>query len=280
MIYISDLDGTLLHNNVTLSSYARKTITSLLHRGFRFTIATARSVVSAKQILGSIPFQLPIVELNGASVTDYETQEHLLVNDIEPDIKEPLLNFLLEHNCPPFISGFNKQQDCVYYEQVINGAMAYYLQERTDAGDKRLTQVSDIRFGLQSQTVCFTVLQENPAPCDLQPLLHDAFGDQIASYRFDTPREPYYWLTIHAPKATKANGIRALLDQSNLSSEQLTVFGDNYNDLPMFDLADRAIAVSNARPEIRDAADIVIGSNDADSVVHFITDDINQQSNA
>ena len=272
MIYISDLDGTLLRNDTTLSPYSRETIINLLDQGLTFTIATARSIVSTKQILGPIPFQFPIIELNGAYITDYETQEHLVVHDIASEIKEPLLAFLLKHNCPPFISGFNGQKDCVYYEQVINGAMGYYHKERTDSGHKRLWQVSNIHEGLQGQTVCLTVLQENPAPCDLQPLLHDAFGDQITTYRFDTPGEPYYWLTIHAPNATKANGSRSLLKRHDLTSEPLTVFGDNYNDLPI-NLADRAIAVSNARPKVCDAADQVIGTNETDSVVRFITGD-------
>ncbi|MDP6037008.1 MAG: HAD hydrolase family protein, partial [Candidatus Latescibacteria bacterium] len=239
-----------------------------------FTVATARSVVSTKQILGPLPLQLPIVEFNGAYVTDYQTGKHLIAHDFPTDIKEALLSFLLKHNCPPFISGFDGQKDCLYYDQIVNEAMAYYRDERTQAGDKRLQKISDVKDGLSDQIVCFTVLQKNPVKTDIQSLLHKAFGNHIITYRFDSDiSEPYYWLAIHPPEATKANGILSLIDLQGLSSKQLTVFGDNLNDLPMFKIADRAIAVENALIEVRNAANQIIGPNETDSVIHFIANE-------
>ena len=43
--------------------------------------------------------------------------------------------------------------------------------------------------------------------------------------------------------------------------KHIVCFGDNYNDLPMFSVADEAYAVANAAPEVRRAATGVIGSN-------------------
>jgi hydroxymethylpyrimidine pyrophosphatase-like HAD family hydrolase len=51
------------------------------------------------------------------------------------------------------------------------------------------------------------------------------------------------------------------------------VFGDNINDLKMFQFADRAIAVGNAQPEAIRHADQVIGSNAEDAVVRYIQAD-------
>ena len=49
-----------------------------------------------------------------------------------------------------------------------------------------------------------------------------------------------------------------------------TVFGDNRNDLALFAAADEAIAVANAVPELRAAADRVIGANDDDGVALYL----------
>ena len=46
----------------------------------------------------------------------------------------------------------------------------------------------------------------------------------------------------------------------------MTVYGDNLNDLPMFEVADEAVAVANAMPEVIARADRVIGPNSASSV--------------
>ena len=51
------------------------------------------------------------------------------------------------------------------------------------------------------------------------------------------------------------------------------VFGDNLNDISMMKVADVAVAVENAYPEVKDVADIVIGRNIDDAVVNFIEKD-------
>ena len=79
-IYISDLDGTLLRDDATISPWSREKLTSLLNDGVNFTIASARSANSTKQILGDLPLTLPVIEINGAFITDYHTYKHLAIN--------------------------------------------------------------------------------------------------------------------------------------------------------------------------------------------------------
>lgn len=45
-LYISDLDGTLLDRETTLSRYSRDTLNALMDQGLLFTVASARSVAS------------------------------------------------------------------------------------------------------------------------------------------------------------------------------------------------------------------------------------------
>ena len=49
-------------------------------------------------------------------------------------------------------------------------------------------------------------------------------------------------------------------------ADRVVVYGDNLNDLPMFAVADEAVAVANARPQVLAAADRIIGRNTDDSV--------------
>ena len=55
-----------------------------------------------------------------------------------------------------------------------------------------------------------------------------------------------------------------------LQATELIVFGDSFNDAGMFTLADTAVAVANAAPEIKELADVVIGSNDENAVCEYI----------
>ena len=79
-----------------------------------------------------------------------------------------------------------------------------------------------------------------------------------------------WYLEIFSDRASKANGIRFLREKYGF--ERVVAFGDNLNDLSMFEAADVRIAVGNAREELKAAADLVIGDNRNDGVVRWLTD--------
>ena len=81
-----------------------------------------------------------------------------------------------------------------------------------------------------------------------------------------------YWLEICPKNATKAKAVLKLKER--LGCDKVVVFGDSLNDLPMFEIADVACAVSNAMDEVKNVSDVVIGSNEEDGVVNYILNDI------
>jgi len=269
-IYVSDLDGTLLLNNATLSDFAAENLTRLLNEELNFTIATARSVVSVKQILKYLPLKLPVIEFNGAFISDFETGRHLIINDISGDIKEEIFEHILQYNLTPFISSFNGNEDCLYYEQVANEGMEWYVNSRIRANDKRLRK-SILRETLAENVVCFTVVDKLDNLLELTNLLQEKYTNQIEVHLMENQYSPgWYWLTIHDCKATKDQAISILLKQYGFRLNDLTVFGDNTNDIKMFKLARNKIAVSNAKPELKKYATRIIGTNEEDSVVKYI----------
>ena len=55
-----------------------------------------------------------------------------------------------------------------------------------------------------------------------------------------------------------------------LGCDKLVVFGDNINDIPMFEVADECYATENAVPELKAIATGIISTNDDDGVAHWI----------
>ncbi len=275
-IYISDLDGTLLRNDATLSSYARDKLTELLGAGVNFTIASARSFTSLKMILGDIPFRLPIIEINGAFITDYHTGKHRVINEIEPEVAMRVFSYTREHDLMPFVVTFDGIEDCVYFQEIINGAMQWYHDDRRANSDKRLRHIDDITSAFKEDVISMNVMGAFDDVRHLADLLEKEFSDKLENFFFENPYSPgWWWLTIHEKKACKSIAIRELLELAGFESENLTVFGDNLNDVKMFKTAARAVAVANATDEIKQYANHVIGSNEEDSVVKFILQESN-----
>jgi len=81
-LYISDLDGTLLNNSAELSAYSKTTLQAMLADGLIFTVASARSVVAMQQMMAGLTLPLPVIEFNGAFISDLATGRHEVVNNI------------------------------------------------------------------------------------------------------------------------------------------------------------------------------------------------------
>ena len=85
-LYVSDLDGTLLRKNETISSYTIKTINTLTSSGLLFSYATARSLNTSKKVTEGLNTHFPLIIYNGAFVKDNVTEEILIANYFEDDI--------------------------------------------------------------------------------------------------------------------------------------------------------------------------------------------------
>ena len=273
-IYISDLDGTLLRNNATLSDFSRNTLSELLHDGLPFTVASARSVVSMRPMLAGLKLSLPIIEFNGAFISDLESGQHHIINHIERPIVEDLYQLILTFGCIPFISSFNGLEDCLYYSDIINQGMQWYLKDRLRANDKRLRSIKNLIDSFHDQIVCLVVIGQANTLASLEDAIKERYANYVETYFYENQYFPdWHWLTIHHHKASKDQAIRMVLKEFGLQNSELVVFGDQNNDIKMFQLADRAVAVANASAELKRYATHVIGSNQEDSVVKFIRDD-------
>ena len=270
-LYVSDLDGTLLTPTATLSTYTRNTLNRLLAAGLPFTVATSRSVSSVGPIFEDVSLPFPVIELNGAYITDLATGEHLFVNNIATDLATDVLALVQEHNIKPLISSYNGQDDHVYFSTDVNPGIQWYIDDAERNEDGRWHCCADLSNVLDEQVMRLTLIDTQTHLIKLAQVLETRFPNRLDMHLFENPYQPnWYWLTLQDQTATKANGIRELQSLHNLQNYALTVFGDHNNDISMFQLADVAVATANATPELRQHATEIIGHHSEDSVVKYL----------
>jgi Cof subfamily protein (haloacid dehalogenase superfamily) len=78
------------------------------------------------------------------------------------------------------------------------------------------------------------------------------------------------FIELGAPGVSKASGLRRLCAQLGIDTAGVAAFGDMPNDIPMLQLAGRGVAVANAHPDVLAAADEVTASNEDDGVARSI----------
>ncbi len=269
-LYVSDMDGTLLRTDGSLSPYSVRTLNRLIHDGMRFTVASARGCGPIRIALDGLRLALPVINQNGAFVSDLATGRHLAIHAMRPQVAHGLWSLLDRAGSRPFLMTFDGGLDRLYFNDSVlrNHGMRRFLEDRQRNQDPRLAHLDHLQDGLEDQVVCLTAIDPLPRIRHLEQAIRLRYGRSVASHSHE---EHGLWLlAIHDSCATKEQGIAHVLQGQNLPLPRLVVFGDQINDAGMFRMADEAYAVAGAVPDLAQHATAVIGSNDDDAVARWL----------
>lgn len=265
ILYVTDLDGTLLNTNERINSKSIETINRLVEKGMLFTYATARSLVSASVVTKGLSTNIPVIAYNGAFIFHPETGEVLSQESFSREEMKRVISVLDKYDVSPLVYAFIDNVEKVsWISEKENEGIKRYLSMRK--GDKRFRSVKTKEELYQGNMFYYTCIGEKSA---LQPI-YDIFSKD-ERYRCTLQQElyrPEYWCEIMPANATKAQAIKKLKKIWNC--DRVISFGDAINDIPMFEISDECYAVENAVEELKSMATGVIGSNENDGVAKWL----------
>jgi 5-amino-6-(5-phospho-D-ribitylamino)uracil phosphatase len=269
ILYISDLDGTLLQPDSTFPDDYKKRLNRLIDMGLRFTIATARNYDSVHPILKGLHLNLPVVLFNGVYLADFSTGNILQHSDfIKPEVVQSMLRLSLPQGIDPFIYTFGKKHQLYYLNAINPGSQAYV---KSLEGDGRLCQVPHFDFQDVEKISGFLLIDTYERLESIYKSLYEKHFDDLNLYfAEDVSMKGYFWLQAFHQEANKGNMVGILAQKMQVSLENVVVFGDYLNDIDMFRIAGHAIAMENALQEVKDSANEIIGSNAQGSVLKYL----------
>lgn len=269
VLYVTDLDGTLLNKEDRINPKSIKIINDLIRRGMLFTYATARSLSSASIVTEGLSADIPVIVYNGAFILNPATGEVLAKKEFREKDRKDVRTVLNRYGCSPLVYSFIDGREKVsWILGTENEGIRRYLDMRK--GDKRLNPVNNREELYRGDIFYFTCIGERE---ELQPIF-DIFS-RDDRYRCTIQQElyrPEYWCEIMPAKATKAEAIRKL--KRLLNCDKVVSFGDAVNDIPMFEISDEAYAVENAVEELKASATGIVGSNENDGVANWLMEHV------
>lgn len=266
-LYISDLDGTLLNDSAELSEKSRLLLNCAAENGAMFTAATARTLASARVILKELTLKIPVVLMNGVLIYDFSSEKYIFKAVLGTATVQKIISALRECAADAFMYTIEESSMHTYYERLSGQAMLNFYNERCVKYYKSFTQTEDFLSLGGKDIIYFTVI----APYErLAPLYKKAsrIDDIEIIFYSDHYSKDLWYIEIFSAEASKRKAVQYL--RKLITPERIVCFGDNLNDLPMFEEADRSIAVKNAVSQVRANADEIIGANTEDSVAEYI----------
>lgn len=268
-LFVSDLDGTLLNNDAALSDYSIKTINALIAEGMHFTVATARSPWTVLKIIENLQVTCPAVLLNGVCVYDIKKSKFIKTHGLNDAILTELLPVIHEHDLSGFLYMIENDELIVFYENIVTPQAAAFMKERTEKFGKKFVRAypfTEYNF-LNMNPVYYTVSDQLPVLAPFYKKVKDIKGLRAEFYR-DVYNKDLYFLEVLSENASKSGAVDFL--KENYDFDRVVAFGDNLNDLPMFDSADYCLAVENAHDEVKSKANAIIKSNTENGVAEWL----------
>lgn len=248
---ILDLDGTLLGSDKTISPRNYQAVKKCFDSGIHIIIATARPPRAANQFLKEFPFVDYIVYYNGALVTckSKQNEQHI---SIPMQISQEINKFI-ELRAPQSIISY-EVNDSWYTSSPVPDSQCAQLGIRLNDPKPQVIDKDDI--SLLSPTKILVL------GCDTWRDISEQFGDHVNVIATDEG----VLVQIMHKSASKEQAVQWVLNDLGVKSENIMVFGDDFNDLGLFHMSGFPVAMENAIIELKNCAAHVTDSNNNDGV--------------
>jgi hydroxymethylpyrimidine pyrophosphatase-like HAD family hydrolase len=250
----TDLDGTLVRSDGTVSPYTQAVLTALDERGVPVVFVTGRPLRWAEDVFEHVGGHGLAVISNGALVWDVARREPVLTRTIEPAAGIEVCE-LIRSAVP----------GSAFAVETLSGiSLDHGFRERypVPSGTRR-GHLAEIFAG-----PALKLLARH------EELGYQEFWDRAVAAIGDlavvTWSSTSSLLEISAAGVTKATTLALLCEERGIDPHQVIAFGDMPNDIAMLAWAGTSYAMADAHPTVADTADHVAPGNDEDGVARVL----------
>ncbi|WP_242258348.1 Cof-type HAD-IIB family hydrolase [Streptococcus thoraltensis] len=261
-IIFSDIDGTLINDQLQVTQRTRDAIVSAVENGNLFVPVSARMPEAIKPIIRDFLPKTPIISYNGAYIQDENGQE-IASSPMATDTGIAI---------------------CRYLEKEHPGiAWNVYSGEKwlsQDRSNKWISREEDV-VGISSQEA---VLDDLNSLREIHKLLLMGEPEEILAVEavlkqgypeLSISKSYPYYLEIMAAGIQKGRAVARLADHYDATIQEAYAFGDNFNDLDMLEAVGNGYVMANGPEAVRQAIGKVTADNNNDGIADVLEEHLN-----
>ncbi len=260
-LIITDMDGTFLPSSKKISDADKNAIRRFQEAGGKFTIATGRALQASEHFFDEIDFSFPVVLYNGAVIYDVKFKKELWSASLPLDNTLEMARDVFERFSDT--GGEILRLESIYVPRMNEHERAHM----------RLAGVRDVVEKPIDQTPMpwLKVLFANTPDriTEIEKYINSKNWDTV-----DFVRSSHTFFEMLPKNVTKGSALKKLKELFDLDDYTIIAVGDYNNDIEMIKEADVGYAPSNAQPEVKEIADIVLSQSCEENVISAIIDSL------
>ncbi|HET6838801.1 MAG TPA: Cof-type HAD-IIB family hydrolase [Bradyrhizobium sp.] len=247
-LVVSDVDGTLLTHDKTLTDGAKAAAQRLHQAGIGFTLTSSRPTIGMRFLIAPLAIALPIGAFNGSSIVDPQ---------LKP-VERHLIPALAAERSLAVLDEFGVDSWLFTNESwLVRRTDGAYIAHEARAIKADPTVVSDFTPYLASTCKIVGASADAALLERCEAAMQKAVGTQATAVRSQR-----YYLDVTAPSCDKGTFVQSIARRLGVSTDAIATIGDMENDLPMFRKSGLSIAMGNASDAIKKKATFVTASNE------------------
>jgi len=263
-----DLDGTLLSPRGEVSARSKAAVHRALAAGLLVCFATGRNWTESRLVLEAVAHYPTAVFAGGAMIVDTHQRVVLHSMKMAADLAGEICEFIEGRG----FAALALQDPASGVDYLVSQAVEMDPVSElwmTGMGVK-FTRRPDLATADHEHTVRVGMVGRIAETAALHVELRKHFGARVMCHMIDVPGSDFAVLECFDPSVNKWQGILLVAERHGIRPEQIIAIGDDVNDVAMIENAGLGVAMGNARPEVRNIAQRVVGTNAEEGLAAFL----------
>ena len=249
-LILSDLDHTLLREDGTISDNTLAVLKRCRDKGILFAIATARYWIGAERYISELS---PDYEITTDGTLIHSGSDQIYSCEFSEETTDLIVRLLM--SAVPGV------------EITVACGKTVYWNSPDIASSEKLHKAIYCDYSSPLDVRANKIVAELPDESIARDIASKA-GCELQCYRGER------WYAFLPEDSGKVSAIKALSSLTGVPLEDMVAFGDDSNDISMLRMCGIGVAVDNALPEVKYAADALTSSNDEDGVASWLRSQI------
>jgi Cof subfamily protein (haloacid dehalogenase superfamily) len=246
---VTDLDGTLLQSDQSISPADKETLERLGNLGLCRVAATGRNLFKVRLVLNeNSPFDYVIFS-SGAGIMDWKTQRLIQAMSIPQAVTEEITHYLIHEKQNFKISReLPDNHNFGWWESYECAELKRYVEHHRKLGDA--VKINPENLFISSQFLMFFPRESNQFEL-VKAKIQSKFPDLSVIKTTSPLNSDYIWMEIFPKSVSKAFGIEEICRITGIARENTLGIGNDFNDLEMLDFTQHSYVVENAPEELK-----------------------------